>query len=123
MKKILIVDDEPLTCQTLGEFFQGKGYEPITASGGEEALSKVVSEKPLVMLLDVRMPGMDGMEVLAQAKEKNPNLGVIMITGVMDEEVIRLARQMGADDYITKPLDLNYLEKSVWLKILSLMAN
>ncbi len=63
------------------------------------------------------------MEVLARAKEKNPSLGVIMITGVVDEEVIHLARQMGADDYITKPLDLNHLEKSVWLKILGLMAN
>ncbi len=75
MKKILIVDDEPLTCQTLGEFFQGKGYEPITASGGEEALSKVDSEKPLVMLLDVPCRGWTGWRSWLGQRRRTPVSG------------------------------------------------
>lgn len=123
MAKILIVDDEPLTCRCLEEFFTGKGYKVLTATRGEEALSKLNSERPLLMLLDVRMPGMDGMEILARAKALNPRLGVILITGVLDEETGRRALGMGADDYLTKPIDLNYLEMSVWVKVLALTGN
>ncbi len=116
MAKILIVDDEPTTIQRLSEFFDGKGYQVITATGGKEALSKVKSEQPVLMLLDVLLPGMNGMEVLAKVKAKNPELKVIMITGVRDEEVAQKAIGLGADDYITKPVDLESLEKSIWLK-------
>ena len=123
MAKILIVDDEPLTCRCLEEFLTGKGYKVITASRGEEALLKVDSERPLLMLLDVRMPGMNGMEILARAKALDPHLGVIMITGVMDEDIGRQALGMGADDYLTKPVDLNYLEMSLWVKLLALSGN
>jgi len=120
--RILIVDDEPLTRLMLADFLETKGYKVFTASDGEEALRKVKSERPLLMLLDVRMPKMDGMEVLAKAKAMDPYLKVIMITGVKDEDVAQNAREMGADDYITKPLHLDSLEKGVWLKVLELMA-
>ncbi len=120
--KILIVDDEPSTCRALEKFFNSKGYEVSIANGGEEALSKLDSEGPLVMLLDIRMPEMDGLEVLARVNKKYPSLGVIMITAVTDLGVAQKASDLGADDFLTKPIDLEHLEKTVWGKIVALTA-
>jgi CheY-like chemotaxis protein len=118
MPRVLVVDDEPDARELLQEFLAGKGYEVLTASDGEEALQKVKAERPHLIFLDVRMPKMDGLEVLKRVREIDREVGVIMVTAVKEEEIGRQALQLGAFDYITKPLDLQYLEQSLWVKIM-----
>ncbi len=117
MPKILIVDDEPKACEQLELFFKAKGFEVTTATSGEEALSKLKRERPHVILLDVRMPGVSGIEVLRRAKELDPAVGAIMVTAVQDEGVFKEALKEGAFDYLTKPIDLGNLESKVTLKL------
>jgi DNA-binding response OmpR family regulator len=117
MPRVLVVDDEPDFIELLREFLTAKGYEVIAASNGEEALCKVKEDRPHLILLDVRMPKMNGLEVLKQVREIDHEVGVIMVTAVNEEETGRQALKMGAFDYITKPLDLKYLERSLWYKI------
>ena len=73
--------------------------------------------KPDVVLLDIQMPGLDGLQVLKKIKEKYPKVKVIMVTAVETQEKIEVAMRLGADNYITKPLSLEYLEKDVQDKI------
>ena len=120
--KILIVDDEIETCKFLRAFLEPLGYQIITALNGEEALEKIKSEEPHLMLLDIRMPEMDGIEVLEHAKTLNPRMGIIMITAVQDEDIARQAIANGAHDYITKPIDLDYLESSVMVKMTDILG-
>jgi DNA-binding response OmpR family regulator len=117
MPRVLVVDDEPYAVELLQECLTAKGYEVLTASDGEEALRKVKEERPHVILLDVRMPKMSGLEVLRRVREMDHEVGVIMVTAVNEEETGRQALQLGAFDYITKPLDFTYLERSLWVKI------
>ncbi len=120
MSRVLVVDDEPDAVELLTEFLTSKGYEVITASNGEEALRRLQEDRPHLILLDVRMPKMDGLEVLRRAREIDQAVGIIMVTAVQEEETGRRALQMGAFDYITKPLDLKYLEQSLWYKIMTM---
>src|SRR5574341_1244763 len=117
MPRDRVGDDEPDAVELLQEFLMAKGYEVITASDGEEALRKVKEDRPHLILLDVRMPKMNGMEVLRRVREIDQEVGVIMVTAVNEEETGREALKMGAFDYITKPLDFKYLERSLWYKI------
>ncbi|MBC8555045.1 MAG: response regulator [Candidatus Brocadiales bacterium] len=113
MSKILIVDDEVKATELLKRFLEAKGYDVIIANSGENALEKVKSEKPNVMLLDIRMPGTDGKEVLKRVREFDKDVGIIMVTAVKEEDVGKEALKLGADEYITKPIDFNYLETSI----------
>ena len=92
----------------------------MTASSGKEALDLVKKEHPRIVLLDINMRGMDGLETLRRIKEIDRRTAVIMVTGVQNESVMREAREAGADDYVTKPLSLEYLDKVVFLKVLNL---
>jgi len=121
MARILVVDDEPDSVELLKEFLSTKGYEVITASSGEAALRKAKEERPHLILLDVRMPGMSGLDVLRQIRESDKEVGIIMVTGVNEEETGRQALEMGAFDYIVKPLTLAYLEHSLWDKITTML--
>ncbi len=121
MPRVLVVDDEPDAVELLQEFLMAKGYEVVTASDGEEALRMVKEHRPHLILLDVRMPKMNGMEVLRRVREVDREVGVIMVTAVNEEETGREALKMGAFDYITKPLDLKYLERSLWVKITTMI--
>ncbi len=116
-KKILIVDDEPKIRTVLERFLTKKGYQAVVAASGQEAIEKVKTDNPLVVLLDIRMPGMDGLAAMKKIKEASPKTGVIMITGVRDEEVAKKAMELEAFDYITKPFDLNYLETCLMVKL------
>lgn len=121
-KKILIVDDNLQIRSLLERFLIKKGFYALTAASGEEALEKIKTAKPLIVLLDIKMPGMDGLMTLKRIKEINEDIGVIMITGVEDENIGEEALKLGAYDYITKPLDLDYLEMCLLTKILLLSA-
>lgn len=121
-KKILIVDDNLQIRSLLEKFLIKKGFHALTAASGEEALEKIKTAKPIIVLLDIKMPGMDGLMTLKRIKEINEDIGVIMITGVEDENIGEVALKSGAYDYITKPLDLDYLEMCLLTKILLLSA-
>lgn len=121
MPRVLVVDDEADAVELLQEFLVAKGYEVLTATDGEEALRKVREERPHLILLDVRMPGMNGLEILRRVRQIDQEVGVIMVTAVNEEETGREALALGAFDYIVKPLDLAYLERSLWLKITTML--
>jgi DNA-binding response OmpR family regulator len=121
MARVLVVDDEPDAVELLTEFLTGKGYDVVTASNGEEALQRVKEDRPHLILLDVRMPGMSGLEVLRRVREIDQEVGVIMVTAVNEEETGRTALALGAFDYIVKPLDFAYLEKSLWYKVTTML--
>jgi DNA-binding response OmpR family regulator len=121
MARVLVVDDEPDSVELLQEFLTSKGYEVITASNGEEALRKIKEERPHLVLLDVRMPGMNGLDVLRKVREFDQEVGVIMVTAVNEEDTGREALKLGAFDYIVKPLNLEYLERSLWYKVTTML--
>ncbi len=118
MSKILVVDDEVKACELLKRFLEKKGYEVITSSSGEDAIEKVKNEKPDAMLLDIRMPGMEGTEVLKRVREFDKDVGIIMVTAVKEEEIGKEALKKGADEYIIKPIDFDYLETSVLVDLI-----
>ncbi len=117
MKTLLVVDDEPEICDFLKLFFEERKYQVRTATSGQEALDMIPKVKPQVVLLDVHMPGMDGLTALKRIKETYSDIKVIMVTALETREKIEEAIRYGADNYITKPLSLEYLEKDVREKV------
>lgn len=115
--KILIVDDEESIRNLLSEFFQGKGYKILLAKNGEEAVALVKRERPSVILLDIVMPGMDGILTLKKIREIDSQVGVVVATSVSDEEVAREAVALGAYAYVLKPFDLTYIGMVVMTRV------
>ncbi|OGW89283.1 MAG: hypothetical protein A3G33_02720 [Omnitrophica bacterium RIFCSPLOWO2_12_FULL_44_17] len=123
MKKLLIVDDESEIRDFLSEFFIGRKYTVVTAATKEDAYKALQEEKPHVALLDVRMKGpRDGIEILHWIKEQKLTVKIIMVTAVEARDIIQETASLGANDYITKPLSLEYLETCVAQKIATLMT-
>jgi len=120
--KILTVDDEMGIDSFFYEFFTLRNYQVFNALSGKEAIEIVKKEKPRIILLDINMRGMDGIETLKKIREIDKDVAIIMVTGVKDEDVVKKAKELGADDYITKPLSLEYLEKVVLLKFINLQV-
>lgn len=116
-KRLLIVDDEIEICEFLKSFFEDRDFKVMTAPDGTKALEQVALFHPEVVLLDIQMPGLDGLQTLKKIKETYPKVKVIMVTAVETQEKIEEAMRLGADNYITKPLSLEYLEKDVQDKI------
>jgi DNA-binding response OmpR family regulator len=117
MAHILVVDDEPDSVELLVEYLTRQGHAVSTASDGAEALRKLKEDRPHLILLDILMPGMNGIEVLRRAREIDHEVGVIMVTAVHEEELGRQALMLGAFDFITKPIDFTYLDRCLWHKI------
>jgi DNA-binding NtrC family response regulator len=111
--RILVVDDEYLIRWTLQQNLEKEGYEVLLAETGEDALNKVTEEAPDLILLDIKLPGMDGYEVLERALKFDQGIVPIMITAFEDVEKVVRAMKMGAFDYITKPFDLNKVRLSI----------
>ncbi len=102
MKKILVVDDEPKIIQLTQDYLENAGFSVISAGDGERALTVIQVEKPDLVVLDLGLPGMDGLDVCRSIR-KTSNLPIIMLTA-RDEETDKLVGlELGADDYITKP--------------------
>ena len=116
-KKVLVVDDEPLFCEMVSKFLVGKGYSVVEAYGGEQALTIYSADRPDVVVLDVRMPGKDGLETLQEIRASDPEASVIMVTAVLDDEVVGQTMADGALDYITKPLNLHSLELAIKMRL------
>ena len=120
MTQILVVDDEVAIREVLIEFLSGHGYEAEGAESGREALQMVQTLKPLVILLDIAMPGMNGIETLKKLRQEAPGAAVIMISGHADHDQALQALDLGAYDFIQKPLDFRYLERTLLAKIVTL---
>lgn len=110
MSNILIVDDEQSYRQLLSLVFEGDGHTIRTASNGREALSLLQIEPADVVISDVRMPDMDGIEMLSSVRESQPDLGVVLMTAFASVETAREAFKLGADDFIQKPFDVEELK-------------
>ena len=121
MVNLLVVDDEIEICDFLRNFFSEKGYDVFFATDGEQALTQSRQKHPDLVLLDVRMPGISGLEVLHRLRNEENPPKVVMITAVEDREVIEEAKRLGAEDYIIKPFVLDYLESVVLRKISTLL--
>ncbi len=115
--RLLVVDDEEDIRSFLVEFFTEKDFDAHSADSGTEALKLLKVLRPHLILLDVKMPGMSGLETLEEIRKLDREVGVIMVTGLQDQRVGREALKLGASDFITKPIDLPYLETSVMEKI------
>ena len=106
-KTVLIVDDEPKICNILSQFFAARGFQPVTATSGVEALDRLGGIRPDFLMVDVRMPDMSGLDVLKLAKERIPGLKVVVITGMPDIETAQEAFRLGAFDVIAKPMKMD----------------
>ena len=116
-KRILVIDDEKEVCKLLEDFLTKEGFHVTTAFSAREGLEKLRQEKIEVILLDIRMPEMNGIEAIKRIREINKTVGIIMTTAVMDQKVAEEAMKLGASEYIVKPFDLNYLKNSLLVKI------
>jgi DNA-binding NtrC family response regulator len=112
-KTILIVDDEKDFCTVLSDSLSQDRYRVVTAFNGKTALQLAKKEKPDLILLDIKMPGMDGIEVLKKIKKMRKEIAVIMFTAFGTLETAREAMKLGAYDYVTKPVDLFFLKSLV----------
>jgi DNA-binding response OmpR family regulator len=107
-EKILIVEDEPVLRETLEYNLNQEGYEALTAADGHEAVDLAFKEKPHLVLLDIMLPGMDGVEV-CKVLRKEMNVPILMLTARADEIDKVVGLEVGADDYMTKPFSMREL--------------
>jgi DNA-binding response OmpR family regulator len=114
MTKLMIVDDELEICDFVRSFFSERDFEVYTAHNGEEALNIADAKHPDIILLDLKMPGLDGMSTLKEMRRRKKGVKVIMVTAVEDAEKAEEARRYGVIEYITKPLSLEQLEQTVF---------
>ena len=104
MDKLLLIDDEPDILRVLGISLKADGYDVIPALNGAEGLEAFSRDKPSIVITDIKMPGMDGIEVLEKIKEIDPNTEVIIITGHGDIDNAIESLKYGASDFINKPV-------------------
>lgn len=111
--KLLLVDDERQFAQTLSERLRLREIGSVIAYDGESALDMIKEEEPDVMILDLKMPGIDGIEVLKRVKQTNPLIEVIILTGHGSEADRELCMKLGAFAYLEKPVDVNVLSETI----------
>jgi two-component system response regulator CpxR len=112
-QKVLLVDDEKDFVHVLSERLKARSFESAIAYNGEEALSILETDEPDVMVLDLKMPGVDGIEVLRQVRKSHPDTQVIILTGHGGEREEAMARELGAFAYLHKPVDIEVLAKTM----------
>jgi len=111
--KILLVDDEKEFVETLSERIRMRDHKSDVALDGEEALKLMDDDLPDVVVLDLKMPGIDGMEVLRRIRKAYPNVQVIMLTGHGSDKDEKEARNLGAFEYLQKPVEIDTLMKKI----------
>ena len=116
MQRMLIVEDERDICECLAEFFSAKGFAVSSAFSGEQALDRVATTTPEVVILDLLLPGLSGLEVLRRVKQLCPEAKVVIVTGLPYPELQGKARAYGACGYVTKPFDFS---EATWAPVLS----
>lgn len=121
MIKILAVDDEHGMCIIIKETFAPMGFTILSANSSEDAIRIVNKEKPKLVFLDIRMHGKSGLDILKEIKAIDKTIRVIMLTVVADEATKQKARELGADDFVTKPFMSEHLEEVARKEITELM--
>jgi DNA-binding response OmpR family regulator len=116
-KKILVVDDEPEVRTFMEHLLTTRGYEVRVAENGRQGLAALDTFTPDVVLLDMHMPELDGVETLKQLAARAPALPVIMVTVNDDVETTARLLQLGAADYVPKPFNLEYLEQAINIQL------
>lgn len=111
--KVLVVDDEVAFANTLAQRLKMRNLKVGTAYDGEQALSKLKEEEPDVIVLDLKMPGMHGMEVLEEIKKAYPAIQVIVLTGHGTDKDEEEAKKLGGFDFLKKPADIEHLEHKI----------
>jgi two-component system response regulator (stage 0 sporulation protein F) len=111
--RILVVDDEAPVREVLAEYFATEGYAVEAATSGVEALTAIRGGRADLVLLDVRMPGLDGVQVLRRIRELDERVAVIMVTANEDVSLAKETLKLGAFDYVAKPFDFDYLDRAV----------
>lgn len=117
MPLLLVVDDEPRVRELLRDFLSIGGYDVIAAATGGEGLRLLRERRPHLMLLDMTLPDMGGMEVLRETMRCDSAASVVVLTGLLDEDIGRQALEEGAFEYLTKPVDLKHLEQLLSYKL------
>jgi CheY-like chemotaxis protein len=112
LRKVLVVDDDPVVGKSFDRVLSGKGYAVITASDGQEALSKLEAEDYDVVFTDIKMPGMNGIEVAERVKQKRPWLPVVIVTGYGSTDNETRAEAAGVSGFLRKPLSPEMIEGS-----------
>ncbi len=113
MSKVLVVDDDVMSCELLEKFFEMRGYDLFMAYSGMQASEMALSVKPDIILLGTTMLGKESMEVLKHMRESNHKAGIIILSAAKNIEIAKNALNMGADDYITKPVNFALLEQEI----------
>lgn len=116
-KKILVVDDEADICNLLRHFLEQHGFKTYTATDPEEGLRIFDRERPYLVLLDILMPKVSGMDCLGDILKKEPKTIVVILSGVKDEAVAKGAILEGAYDYISKPFDWKQFEEQILTRV------
>jgi len=111
--KILVVDDEPNIREVLQSFLENEGYEVFTADSGATTFSVLEGNNPHIVLLDVRMPDIDGLQCLRHLKDIYPETQVIMMSGFATIQMAKKSLEIGAFDYICKPLSFTHLKEVI----------
>ncbi len=111
-KRILVVDDDPDIRQVLRDRLESYGYLVETAADGRAALKELERFTPSGVFLDIRMPGMDGLEVLGQIRDLHPSIPVVMVTAASARENVTLAISAGAQAYLLKPFDAAQIKQA-----------
>ena len=111
--RIMVVDDMPDIREFLRDFLEAEGYAVEAFGSATDALLRLDEFRPGVILLDILMPGLSGLSALEQIRATNPQVGIIMVTGLGDDAIARKTLAQGAFDYIAKPIDLDYLKRSL----------
>jgi len=109
--KILVVDDEPTICSMMNVFLTQIGYEVRTVNSGDDAITAFDEDPPEMVLLDISMPGIRGIDVLQLMKHRKSDCGIIMLSAYGDDQTIQEALNMGAYCYIQKPMELMDLKQ------------
>jgi len=112
--KILIVDDEYAFCRSLKIFLDKIGFVPLIATNGEHAIDIVREEKPAIMTLDIRMPGLNGYDILQKVKRLDPDLFIIVITAIDVPNMDEMLEHSGAHALLHKPIDLQKLSDAIY---------
>ena len=110
MKNVLVIDDDEKICWAFEQFLESEAYSPSIANNAEEGLRRIAADKPDVVLLDVRLPGMSGLEALEKIRDRHPWVIVIIITAYDDVETTIEAMRLQAFDFVPKPIDLDIVK-------------
>ena len=117
-QSILVVDDEQQLCDILTQYLSRHGYRVLSAQDGPTALSLAERERPHLIVLDINMPGMNGVEVLRKLRAKHYEGGVMMLTGVRDEDLLKEVLELGSIDIVGKPADLERIRLAIEVSLI-----